>query len=252
VTTPYQSVQHFIDERLRHEGIGLVTRERFAHLVGRLLAAGVLWRDFSDREAGLYDEARQCEQLLREWFETVGFVLTHDVDAMVFRLYPPGEDAEEEGGVKRLKARLSHDFIACCIALRFLYTEGLTGKRELIDQQVMISLEELSQAVVALLGHTLPGSAAERQSVLRQLRKHRLIRFNDSDESGAMETVLSILRPVMSFVSDEALQEALQVAGRRFAPAKAPEEAGAPDGYLAYGDDAAESGARTSSTEAAA
>jgi hypothetical protein len=209
VTPPYVSVQQFIDERLKQEGIGLVTRERFAQLVGRLLAAGVLWRDYSDAEAQLYDDARQCEQLLREWFGTVGFLLTHDVDATILRLYPPGEDGEEDG-VKRLRARLSHDFIACCIALRFLYTEGLTGKRELIDQELMVTLEELSQTVVSLLGHTLPGSIAERVSLLRQLRKHRLIRFNDGEGAGAMDSILSILRPVMSFVSDDALEEILR------------------------------------------
>ncbi len=209
MTPPYLSVQQFTDERLKHEGIGLVTRERFAQLAGRLLASGVLWRDYSEAEAQLYDDARQCEQLLREWFGTVGFLLTHDVDATIFRLYPPGEDGEEEG-VKRLRARLSHDFIACCIALRFIYTEGLTGKRELIDQELMVTLEELSQTIVSLLGHTLPGSIAERVSLLRQLRKHRLIRFNDGESAGAMESILSILRPVMSFVSDDALAEVLQ------------------------------------------
>lgn len=219
MTAPYISVQQFIDERLKREGIGLVTRERFAQLVGRLLASGVLWRDYSDAEAQLYDDARQCEQLLREWFGTVGFLLTHDVDAMVFRLYPPGEEGEEEG-VKRLRARLTHDFIACCIALRFLYTDGLTGKRELINQELIVTLEELSQTVVSLLGHTLPGSAAERLALLRQLRKHRLIRFNDGEGAGAIESILSVLRPVMSFVSDDALQEILQ----RLESREAPEE----------------------------
>lgn len=211
-----QSLQHHLEERLRTEGAGGITLDRFAELAGRLLASGILWRNFSRPEAELYDAASQCEQLLREYFAAIGFVLTHDADATIFRLYPPGEDADGgEDGVKRLKARLSRDFVAAVIGLRFLYTEALTGKRELVDEVLVISLEELSQAVVSLLAHSLPGSVADRLSLLRDLRKHRVIRFNDGEGAGSMEMLMSVLRPVMSYVSDEALEDALAMAARR-------------------------------------
>jgi len=51
--------------------------------------------------------------------------------------------------------------------------------------------------------------------LLRELRKHRLIRFKDADGLGQMDTLVSVLRPVMSFVSDEALNEVLQQMGQR-------------------------------------
>ncbi|MGF6507842.1 DUF4194 domain-containing protein [Paraburkholderia sp. 32] len=206
------SVQQYIEERLKSEGNGTVTPDRFGELVGRLLASGVLWRDYSGSDADLYDDAVQCEQLLREYTGSMHFILTHDVDANLFRLYPPGEGAEPDGdGVKRLKARLSRDLVACSIALRFLYTEALTGKREMVNQVLTVSLEELSQTVVSLLAHQLPTSMVERVSLLRDLRKHRIIKFNDSDSAGNMDTLLNILRPVMSYVSDEALSDALGV-----------------------------------------
>ena len=212
-----QSLQQVLEERLRSEGTGAIQPDRFAQLAGRLLASGIVWRDFSRPEAELYDDAAQCEQLLREFFAVTGFVLAHDADAMIFRLYPPGEGGDGDGnddGVKRLKARLSRDFVAAAIALRFLYTEALTGKRELVNEVLVISLEELSQAVVSLLAHSLPASNADRLGLLRDLRKHRIVRFNDGEGAGSMEMLLSVLRPVMSYVSDEALDDALMLAGQ--------------------------------------
>jgi hypothetical protein len=224
-----QSLQQVVEERLKTEGACNVKPDRFAELAGRLLASGVLWREYSRPEADLYDDAAQCEQLLREFFAVIGFVLTHDADATIFRLYPPGEGGDgDEEGVKRLKARLSRDFVAAAIALRFLYTEALTGKRELVNEVLVISLEELSQAVVSLLAHQLPATMGDRVALLRDLRKHRIVRFNDGDGAGSMEMLLSVLRPVMSYVSDEALEDALALsaqstARRPAAPEKVPD-----------------------------
>ncbi len=214
-----QSIAQVVEQRLSTEGAGNIKSVRFAELVGRMLASGVLWRDWSRPEAALYDDATQCEQLLREWFACIGFVLIHDADARIFRLYPPGEhgaggDEDEDGG-KRLKSRLSRDFGAAVIALRFLYTEALTGRRPLVDERLAISLEELSQAVVSLLAHKLPPSATERMALLRELRKHRIVHFIESDDAGSMEMGLAVLRPVMSFVSDEAMEDALRLVGRK-------------------------------------
>jgi hypothetical protein len=206
-----QNLQQYLELRLKEAGNGTITPARFTELAGRLLATGVLWREYSGPEEAAYDDAEQCEELLREYFAATQFVLTHDVDATLFRLYPPGEAGDgDEDGVKRLKARLSRDFVAAAIALRFLYTEALTGKREMVNQVLTISLEELSETMVSLLAHGLPNAAADRLSLLRELRKHRIVRFNDSEGAGSMEMLLNVLRPVMSYVSDEALDEALR------------------------------------------
>lgn len=215
-----QSIAQFIEQRLSTEGAGNIKPARFAELAGRLLASGVLWRDHSRPEAALYDDALQCEQLLREWFGCIGFVLVHDSDARLLRLYPPGESGgdEEEDGVRKLRTRLSRDFVAAVIALRFLYTEALTGRRPLVDERLAISLEELSQTVVSLLAHRLPASATERMVLLRDLRKHRVVHFIEGDDAGDMQMGLAVLRPVMSFVSDEAMQDALRLAGKKAPP----------------------------------
>jgi hypothetical protein len=201
-----------LESRLAERTAGGISRRRFAEICNRLLASGILWRDYSRPEQALYDDATVAEELLREWFDVLGFTLTHDVDANLMRLYPPGDDQEDEDGVKKLRARLSKDVVAAALGLRFLYTEALTGKRELVNQELAISLEELSQTLVSLLGTTLPASVADRAQLLRELRKHRLVRFREGDTGfGQLETLLSVLRPILSFVSDEALLEVRQL-----------------------------------------
>lgn len=204
------SFHALLEARLAQRASGSISRRRFAEICNRLLANGILWREHSRPEQALYDDATIIEELLREWFDMLGFALVHDVDANLMRLYPPGDDQDDDDGVKRLRARLSKDVVAAALALRFLYTEALTGKRELVNQELAISLEELSQTLVSLVGMTLPSSMAERAHLLRELRKHRLIRFKDAEGLGHMDTLVSVLRPILSFVSDEALQDVLK------------------------------------------
>ncbi|MDI1259217.1 DUF4194 domain-containing protein [Aquabacterium sp.] len=212
------SFHTLLEARLAQRASGSVSRKRFAEVCNRLLANGILWREHSRPEQALYDDATIIEELLREWFDMLGFALVHDVDANLMRLYPPGDDQDDDDGVKRLRARLSKDVVAAALALRFLYTEALTGKRELVNQELAISLEELSQTLVSLLGMTLPSSMADRAQLLRELRKHRLIRFKDADGLGHMDTLVSVLRPILSFVSDEALQDVLKLMHARTPP----------------------------------
>jgi hypothetical protein len=62
-----------------------------------------------------------------------------------------------------------------------------------------------------MLGHTLPAATAERVALLRELRRHRVIRFQEGEMAGSLDAGLSVLRPVMTYVSDEALEEALRL-----------------------------------------
>ncbi len=55
-------------------------------------------------------------------------------------------------------------------------------------------------------------------SLLRELRKHRVVHFVETDDAGSMEMGLAVLRPVMSFVSDEAMEDALRRVGGKAEP----------------------------------
>ena len=76
---------------------------------------------------------------------------------MIGRLYPPDEGGDgDHDGVKRLKTPLSRVFVATAIALRRFYAEAFTGKRERVNELLVLSLKALWQAVVSLLVHCRP------------------------------------------------------------------------------------------------
>ena len=107
-----------------------LTLERFREIATRLLSYGVLVRDEDHTEQLLYDDARRLEAVLAEYFEIAGMLLHHDMNAQFFRLYGPGavvDGLPEDplNPVPSLKARLSTDFVAAALALRFLYQEKL-------------------------------------------------------------------------------------------------------------------------------
>ena len=80
-------------------------------------------------------------------------------------------------------------------------------------------------------------------TLLRELRKHRIVHFIESDDAGSMDMGLAVLRPVMSFVSDEAMEDALRLVGRQYplpptnqAAATANEEAAGDPAFSLDGD----------------
>ena len=90
----------------------------------------------------------------------------------------------------------------------------------IISKSVACSeLSELGLMAVSISSvaemYKLPPSASERMTLLRELRKHRIVHFIEADDAGSMEMGLAVLRPVMSFVSDEAMEDALRLVGRK-------------------------------------
>src|SRR5262245_34786638 len=107
-----------------------LTLEHFREIVTRLFAWGIIVREEDGVEQRLYDSARRIEDLLREYFALAGFRLIHDLKSEFFRLYAPGAQVpgtadDELDPVPSLRAKLSADFVAAALALRFLYQQGL-------------------------------------------------------------------------------------------------------------------------------
>ena len=125
--------------------------ERFQEITSRLLAWGMIVRDEDGVEQRLYDDARRIEELLADYFSLAGFRLMHDMKNEFFRLYAPGAQipgvADDEFEPQpSLRSKLTADFVAAALALRFLFQQGLAeGGGRLTDKgEVLIRFEELA------------------------------------------------------------------------------------------------------------
>lgn len=192
--------------------------ERFREILVRLLSYGVLVRDEDQKEQLLYDDARRVEPLLCEYLEVAGMLLHHDSNAQCYRLYGPGAvvDGLPEDTLPpapSLKARLSVDFVAAAIALRFLYQEKLN--QGLIDNQAeaMVSFEDIAATMQTQLKRQLPDGDTARMNLLGELKRHRLLRFSSTFSPADEDAFLAIRPTIVGVVSNEALSTALDADG---------------------------------------
>lgn len=202
-------------EELAGEGL---TMERFRELVVRLMAQGVVVRDEDRTEQAFYDDARRVEKLLSDYFSVAGLYLHHDKTAEFFRLYPPGatidgvpEDPNEP--VPALRARVSVNFVAAALALRFLYQEKLNQGYVDAQGEALVSFDDLAAALQTQLKRALPESAAERMALLAELKRHRLLRYSASFTIADEDAFLAIRPLILGIVSNEALANALEADG---------------------------------------
>ncbi len=204
-------------ERLDDENIKL---ERFQEIVARLMAWGIVLRDADGIEQRLYDDARRIEGLLAEYFSVGGFRLIHDIKNEFFRLYAPGVQVPGQADdglepVPALKARLSADFVAAALALRFLFQHGLTeGGGKLADTgEVLIRFDELAATLQTQIKRPLPESAGDRERLLKELRRHRLIHFGPTFSISDEDALIAIRPTILGIISEDALAAALEAGG---------------------------------------
>ncbi len=207
------SLTRAANEQLAAAGLKL---DRFQELITRLLANGIIVRDEDGVEQRLYDDARRIEALLSEYFQLAGFHLHHDVKGEFFRLYAPGAQApgitpDDVEPVPALRARLSPDFVTAALALRFLYQKGLMdGGKDLTDEgEVLIRFEELVATLHTQLKRPLPDSLVEREKVLRELKRHRLIRVSASFSMADEDALIAIRQTILGIISEDVLAAAL-------------------------------------------
>lgn len=198
--------------------------DRFREIVTRLFAVGVILRDEDAVEQRFYDDARRIEPILDEYFSLAGFHLVHDVKNEFFRLYAPGAPVpgmEEDGydPVPGLRAKLSVDFVAAALALRFQYQQGLTeGGSRLTDAgEVLIHFDDLAAAMQTQIKRPLPESAGDRYRLLKDLKRHRIIQYGATFTIEDEDALIAIRPSILGIVSEGALAAALEAEG-------APEE----------------------------
>ena len=192
--------------------------ERLREIITRLLAYGVIVRDEDRIEQLLYDDARRVEAMLEEYFDVAGLLLHHDATNQFYRLYAPGavvdglpEDIYEP--VPSLRARVSTDFVAAALALRFIYQNKLTNGDIQPQGEALIGFEELAITLQTQLKRPLPASASEKKSLLAELRRHRLLSYTSSFSIEDEDALLAIRPTILGVVSNDALTAALDADG---------------------------------------
>lgn len=195
-----------------------VPMARFRELIARLMAYGVVVRDEDRTEQGLYDDIRRVERSLTDYFEVAGLYLHHDRDNQFFRLYAPGAvvdgvAADDKEPVPALKARLSANFVAAALALRFLYQEKLN--QGYIDDkgEALVTFEDLAATLQTQLKRALPDGVGERTALLAELKRHRLLRYSATFNITDPDAYLAIRPVILGVVSNEALTAALEADG---------------------------------------
>lgn len=213
-----------------------IKHERFREIVARLFAYGCIFRDEDRTEQLLYDDARRIESLLDDYFDVGGFLLHHDELGQFYRLYAPGavvdglpQDTLEP--VPSLRARLSPDFVAAALALRFLY-QGKLNNGDLQPQgEALISFEELAATMQTQLKRPLPASVTDKMALLAELKRHRLLRYSSSFSITDEDALLAIRQAIVGVVNNDALSAVMDAEGviQEVAPA-----GGADDGADEY------------------
>lgn len=207
--------------------------ERFREIVSRLLAQGAIVRDEDRTEQLLYDDARRIEQLLDDYFELAGFRMHHDTANQFYRLYVAGAvvdglPADELEPVPSLRARVSPDFVAAALALRFLYQSRLNAGEIQTNGDALVSFEDIAATLQTQIKRQLPQTATDKLAVLNELKRQRLMTFSSTFSIGDGDALLVIRPTILGIVSNDALAAALEADGsieQESKPQEQPDEA---------------------------
>jgi len=192
--------------------------ERFREIITRLMAYGVIVREEDRIEQLLYDDARRVESLLGDYLNIAGFFLHHDSTNQFYRLYAPGAvvDGLPEDGcepVPSLRARVSPDFVAAALALRFLYQAKLSNGDIQPQGEALIGFEELAATLLTQLKRPLPAGVGDKLALLADLKRHRLLSYATNFTIADEDALLAIRPTILGLVSDDALAAALDADG---------------------------------------
>ncbi len=209
------SLQSHINEQLTLANIKL---DRFREIINRLMAFGAIVREEDRVEQLLYDDARRAEGLLEEYFDIAGFRLHHDSNNQFYRLYVAGAvvDGLPEDDLEptpSLRARVSPDFVAMALALRFLYQNKLNTGDIQPQGEALVSFEEIAATMQTQLKRSLPNGIVDKMTLLAELRRHRLLSYTAEFSISDEDALLAIRPTILGIVSNDALSAALEAEG---------------------------------------
>lgn len=209
------SLLSHINEQL---ALANIKPDRFREIINRLMAYGVIVRDEDRVEQLLYDDARRVEGLLEDYFDIAGFRLYHDSNNQFYRLYVAGavvdglpEDILEP--TPSLRARVSPDFVAIALALRFLYQNKLNTGDIQPQGEALVSFEEIAATMQTQLKRPLPSSMGDKMALLAELKRNRLLSYTAEFSISDEDALLAIRPTILGIVSNDALSAALEAEG---------------------------------------
>ncbi|HUX89880.1 MAG TPA: DUF4194 domain-containing protein [Gallionellaceae bacterium] len=211
------NLTNVIEEQLEGQNLKL---DRFKEITSRLFAWGIIVREEDGVEQRYYDDARRIEALLVDYFSVAGFRLVHDLKNEFFRLYAPGAQIpgladDDIDAQPSLRSKLSADFVAAALTLRFLFQQGLAeGAGRLTDSgEVMIRFEELAATQQTQLKRVLPELAGDRERLIKELKRHRLIHVGANFAFEDEDAYIAIRPTILGIISEDALAAALEAEG---------------------------------------
>lgn len=192
--------------------------DRFREIINRLMAYGAIVREEDRVEQLLYDDAGRVEGLLEDYFDIAGFRLHHDSNNQFYRLYVAGavvdglpEDILEP--TPSLRARVSPDFVAIALALRFLYQNKLNTGDIQPQGEALVSFEEIAATMQTQLKRPLPNGMGDKMTLLAELKRHRLLSYTAEFSISDEDALLAIRPTILGIVSNDALSAALESEG---------------------------------------
>lgn len=195
-----------------------IKSDRFREIITRLMAYGAIVREEDRVEQLLYDDARRVESLLEDHFDIAGFRLHHDTNNQFYRLYVAGavvdglpEDTLEP--TPSLRARVSPDFVAMALALRFLYQNKLNTGDIQPQGEALVSFEEIAATMQTQLKRPLPSGMGDKMALLAELKRHRLLSYTAEFSVSDEDALLAIRPTILGIVSNDALSAALEAEG---------------------------------------
>lgn len=195
-----------------------IKRDRFREIINRLMAYGAIVREEDRVEQLLYDDARRVEGLLEDYFDIAGFRLHHDSNNQFYRLYVAGAvvDGLPEDNLEptpSLRARVSPDFVAVALALRFLYQNKLNTGDIQPQGEALVSFEEIAATMQTQLRRPLPNGIGDKMALLGELKRHRLLSYTAEFSISDEDALLAIRPTILGIVSNDALSAALEAEG---------------------------------------
>lgn len=209
------NISSVINEQL---ALANLKQDRLREILNRLMAYGVIVRDEDRVEQLLYDDARRIEGLLEDYFDVAGFRLHHDSTNQFYRLYVAGAvvdglPEDEFEATPSLRARVSPDFVAMALALRFLYQNKLNTGDIQPQGEALVSFEEIAATMQTQLKRPLPNNMGDKMALLAELKRHRLLSYSAEFAIADEDALLAIRPTILGVVSNDALSAALDADG---------------------------------------